>query len=78
MENKEQIELLDKIDKGYFMRDNIEKIQNDSVIDNDYIVWDELFGILAWEFKPTKNGDMFLDAEKVYEVLKNKFELKKK
>lgn len=78
MENKEQIELLDKIDKGYFMIDNIEKSQNDSVIDNDYIVWDELFGILAWEFKPTKSGDMFLDAEKVYEVLKNKFELKKK
>ena len=39
--------------------------------------WDELFGILAWKFKPTKSGDMYLDAETVYNELKDKFELKK-
>lgn len=44
----------------------------------DFKVWDELFGILAWKFKPTKSGDMILDAEKVFEELKDKFELKKK
>lgn len=39
--------------------------------------WDELFSILAWKFKPTKNGDMFLDGESVYNELKDKFHLKK-
>jgi hypothetical protein len=43
----------------------------------DFKVWDELFGILAWKFKPTKNGDMFLDAKKVFEELKSKFKLEK-
>jgi len=43
----------------------------------DFKVWDELFGILAWKFQPTKSGDMFLDAEKVFEELKNKFKLEK-
>lgn len=47
-------------------------------LEDDFKVWDELFGILAWKFTPTKSGDMFLDAEKVFNELKNKFELKKK
>lgn len=38
--------------------------------------WDNLFGILAWKFKPTKSGDMMLDGEAVYNELKDKFELK--
>jgi hypothetical protein len=42
----------------------------------DFKMWDDLFGILAWKFQPTKSGDMFLDAEKVFEELKEKFELK--
>jgi hypothetical protein len=44
----------------------------------DFKVWDDLFGILAWKFQPTKSGDMFLDAEKVFEELKEKFELKRR
>jgi hypothetical protein len=44
----------------------------------DFKVWDDLFGILAWKFQPTKSGDMFLDAEKVFEELKEKFDLKRK
>lgn len=44
----------------------------------DHKVWDELFGILAWKFKPTKSGDMYLDAEAVFNELKNKFDLKRK
>ena len=47
-------------------------------LEDDFMVWDELFEILAWKFKPTKSGDMFLDAEKVFEELKSKFQLKKK
>mgnify|MGYP003654460624 CR=1 FL=1 len=43
-----------------------------------YMVWDELFGILAWKFKQTKSGDMYLEGEKVYNELKDKFELKRK
>jgi hypothetical protein len=43
----------------------------------DFKVWDELFGILAWKFQPTKSGDMFLDAEKVFEELKSKFKLER-
>ena len=43
-----------------------------------YMVWDDLFGILAWKFKQTKSGDMYLDGEKVYNELKEKFELKRK
>jgi hypothetical protein len=43
----------------------------------DFKVWDELFGILAWKFQPTKSGDMYLDAEKVFEELKSKFKLEK-
>jgi hypothetical protein len=78
MENKEQVELQDKINIGFFIRDCEEEYKKESTVDNDFIVWDELFGILAWEFKPTRSGDMFLDASKVYEVLKNKFELKRK
>lgn len=44
----------------------------------EFRTWDDLFGILAWKFHPTKSGDMFLDAEKVYEELKDKFDLKRK
>jgi hypothetical protein len=44
----------------------------------DFKVWDDLFGILAWKFQSTKSGDMFLDAEKVFEELKEKFDLKRK
>jgi 2'-5' RNA ligase len=43
----------------------------------DFKVWDELFGILDWKFKSTKNGDMSLDGESTYNELKNKFHLKK-
>lgn len=41
-------------------------------------VWDNLFGILAWKFKPTKSGDMYLDGEAVYNELKEKFDLRRK
>jgi|5_EtaG_2_1085323.scaffolds.fasta_scaffold01064_2 hypothetical protein len=44
----------------------------------EFKVWDELFGILAWKFTPTKSGDMMIDAERVYNELKDKFELKPK
>ena len=44
----------------------------------EFKIWDDLFGILAWKFQPTKSGDMFLDAEKVFEELKEKFELKRR
>ena len=43
--------------------------------ENDFLVWDKLFAKLAWKFKPTKSGDMFIDAEAVYEELKNEFNL---
>lgn len=33
-------------------------------------IWDDLFGILAWKFQPTKSGDMSIDAEKVFNELK--------
>ena len=46
--------------------------------DDDFMIWYDLFGILAWKFKPTKSGDMFLDGEKVYNELKDKFKLTKK
>ena len=41
-------------------------------MENNYKDWDDLFGILAWKFKPTKSGDMFLDGEEVYKELKEK------
>jgi hypothetical protein len=44
----------------------------------EFKVWDDLFGILAWKFMPTKTGDMMIDAEEVYNELKDKFELKVK
>lgn len=52
--------------------------QGDVSSSAEFRTWDDLFGILAWKFHPTKNGDMFLDAEKVYGELKDKFELKRK
>ena len=47
-------------------------------MENNYKDWDDLFGILAWKFKPTKSGDMFLDGEEVYKELKEKFILIRK
>ena len=44
----------------------------------EFKVWDDLFGILAWKFKPTKSGDMYLDGETVYNELKEKFDLRRK
>jgi len=44
----------------------------------EFKVWDDLFGILAWKFIPTKSGDIWIDAEEVYNELKDKFELKRK
>lgn len=44
----------------------------------EFKVWDDLFGILAWKFKTTKSGDMYLDSEAVFNELKDKFELKRK
>jgi hypothetical protein len=43
--------------------------------DNDFLVWDKLFAKLAWKFQQTKSGDMLIDAEAVYEELKNEFNL---
>ena len=51
--------------------------QERSYSEEDFKIWDDLFGILAWKFKPTKSGDMYLDGEKVYEELKSKFKLKR-
>jgi len=47
-------------------------------ISTEFKVWDDLFGALAWKFKPTKSGDMLIDAEEAYNELKDKFELKRK
>ena len=44
----------------------------------EFKVWDDLFGILAWKFQPTKSGDMYLDGEAVYNELKEKFDLRRK
>jgi hypothetical protein len=48
---------------------------NQQTQDNNFLVWDKLFAKLAWRFKPMKSGDMFIDAEAVYEELKNEFNL---
>lgn len=45
---------------------------------DNYKDWDDLFGILAWKFKPTKNGDISLDSKEVYEELRDKFTLIRK
>jgi len=50
--------------------------QQEQTQDNNFLVWDKLFAKLAWKFKPTKSGDMLIDAEAVYEELKNEFILK--
>jgi len=34
-----------------------------------------LFSILAWKFIPTKSGDMMINAEDVYNELKDEFNL---
>jgi hypothetical protein len=49
--------------------------QQEQTQDNNFLVWDKLFAKLAWRFKPMKSGDMFIDAEAVYEELKNEFNL---
>ena len=55
---------------------NTEKQQEqEQTQDDNFLVWDKLFAKLAWKFKPTKSGDMFIDAEAVYEELKNEFNL---
>jgi hypothetical protein len=43
--------------------------------DSNFLVWDKLFSKLAWKFKQTKSGDMFIDTEEVYNELKNEFNL---
>ena len=56
-----------------------EQLPQDAVSSSaEFRTWDDLFGILAWKFHPTKSVDMLLDAEKVYEELKYNFELKRK
>ena len=63
---------------------NTEKDKNKALNKTDvsssaeFKVWDDLFGILAWKFKPTKSGDMYLDGETVYNELKEKFDLRRK
>ena len=70
-----------------YLKDELKKYKNVKTIvfnkpkketlEEDFKIWDDLFGILAWKFKPTKSGDMYLDGEKVYEELKSKFKLKR-
>ena len=55
----------------------ITHVNKQETLEEDFKIWDDLFGILAWKFKPTKGGDMYLDGEKVYEELKSKFKLKR-
>ena len=60
------------------VRDTANKlVMKQETLEEDFKIWDDLFGILAWKFKPTKSGDMYLDGEKVYEELKSKFKLKR-
>jgi hypothetical protein len=42
---------------------------------DNFLVWDKLFSILAWKFIPTKSGDMMINAEDVYNELKDEFNL---
>jgi len=74
---------LDKLKEAYSMGRMNKSIkefnetfkQQEQTQDNNFLVWDKLFAKLAWKFKPTKNGDMLIDAEAVYEELKNEFDL---
>ena len=60
------------------VRDTANKlVMKTETLEEDFKIWDDLFGILAWKFKPTKSGDMYLDGEKVYEELKSKFKIKR-
>jgi len=59
-------------------RVHVSWIGHSSTEHKKYMVWDDLFGILAWKFKQTKSGDMYLEGEKVYNELKDKFDLKRK
>jgi len=71
---KDGVQAIDDEFLEWFVQNpSCEEVDNDT----DFKVWDELFGILAWKFQPTKSGDMFLDAEKVFEELKSKFKLEK-
>ena len=60
-----------------FVNVKCKKLKQQETLEEDFKIWDDLFGILAWKFKPTKSGDMYLDGEKVYEELKSKFKLKR-
>jgi len=42
---------------------------------DNFLVWDKLFSRLAWKFKQTKSGDMFIDADAAYKELKDEFNL---
>tara|TARA_R110001592_G_scaffold1669_1_gene9896 strand:+ start:514 stop:807 length:294 start_codon:yes stop_codon:yes gene_type:complete len=75
---KEIIEILNRDQKRYHKEQCTIPSVSSSTEHKKHMVWDELFGILAWKFKQTKSGDMYLDGEKVYNELKEKFELKRK
>jgi len=49
----------------------------DSKLTTDFKAWDELFGKLAWKYKPMKSGEMWLDGEETYKELSKEFHLKK-
>ncbi len=70
------IEPKQKIDMSKYTM-GIDPYDEQETVEEDFKIWDDLFGILAWKFKPTKSGDMYLDGEKVYEELKSKFKLKR-
>ena len=58
---------------------DLAKMRRTDVSNNaEFKIWDDLFGILAWKFQPTKSGDMYLDGEAVYNELKDKFYLRRK
>ena len=70
--------MLDLYAKHYH-QEQVKKLNIDDVSSStEFKVWDDLFGILAWKFKATKSGDMYLDGEAVYNELKDKFDLRRK
>ena len=69
----------DVIDALRRLQDRINELTlTDVRCSTEFKVWDDLFGILYWKFRPTKSGDMMIDAEVVYNELKDKYELKSK
>jgi len=65
--------------KHFIKKEKVKKLTlTDVGSSTEFKVWDDLFGILSWKFIPTKSGDMMIDAEEVYNELKDKFELKSK